>query len=180
MGLTTTQLRAKAELFLMQKSLRTWLQYRDLVDQAVQDGKIDKTSRDLNTERQLASQLYTLLIEAGDTENIPDPGDPNAAVTMARYILDPTTCVAVPTNTAQGAWEPWTWGVLIVVSGLVLIEIAGTVRNLADNATQQELIDCQRAGMCMPDAGMGITTYLALGGAAYLAYWYFYKRKKHA
>lgn len=176
MKFTAEQLKAKAQLALLHKKLAKWLEYRDIVDQLVEQGKIQEIHRSDEIEQQLATQLYNLLVEAGDAENVPLPEDPNAAATLARYIVDPSARIKVP-SAQGGVWTPWTLGVLIVVAGVTIISIANAATKLAEEAAEREYTDCVKAGRCPPKTDTSWMQYALVAGAGYFAYKIFLSNK---
>ncbi len=174
-AVSTKDVKAAAlELASMRRSLGGWLKYRTIND-SVMAGTVMKirkplgyaqrvvaSRRDPATEADLAQKLYTLL-DALEVQNLPDPSQPNAAVTLAQIAMQGSTGVPVATGGFMGASHPWLWPVLIV--GGLLIAVTTAIKSSADVAKDQEQTACIEAGACT-DYGF----WLKAGGIAALVY----------
>jgi hypothetical protein len=167
--------RAEVELAKMRRSLRGWLKYRNL-NNAVVAGrakakvppglakKMIESGRDWGLEQRLGKQLYVLLSEVFDAQQLPDPRDPDAAVKLAeiaiagRLPMESTT----PGPEAQGLI--WLWPAVVVV-GLVLFTVVFKIRSDASLAEEKEKIECVKMGACT-DYGF----WLKLGGVALIGW----------
>jgi hypothetical protein len=150
--------KAETELRSMKRSLKDWLKFRD-INNAVATGRTKgkypthvarimiKRNRDWAHEQTLALELYALLSEVMDPQNLPDPDlskDSDAAAKLARIAIAGKVEGEGPAE-AQGLI--WLWPAVVVV-GLVMFAIVTKIRSDADVAKERERYECIRQGKC--------------------------------
>lgn len=147
--------RATAELRRMRRSLKGWLDYRLKMD-AVAAGKVKgklspqataellSAYRDPAIEARMAHELYALLSEVFDSQALPHPGSPGAAVALAKIAVSGALPGEAPAPQAQGI--VWLWPVVIV--GGAAFVLLGSVRSFAEVAKERERYACIKAGAC--------------------------------
>lgn len=181
---TPTKAESEAAIRSMRRSLKGWLKFRKKVDEAA--AGVGKASRFRNpgakplppsvvrstlreerftVEQDLATQLHTLLMEAGfSSQALPQPNvavDPNAAVKLAEIAINGKLPSEVGGPQAQGI----VWFVLAIpVAGIVLI-ISQAIKSKADVAKHQAEMHCIEIGKCT-DSGF----WLKVGSIAVLGW----------
>jgi len=180
--------KAEAALISMKRSLRSWLSFRNRMDDYVAGTRaapkllrrpgarplppaaIAATLRDerLADESALARTLHELLREVGlDVGCLPDPdvaSDPDAAVKLAEIAIAGACPSELSAPTAPGL----VWFVLAIpIAGAVLIA-SQFIKSRADVAKEKERLRCIRAGACT-DSGFWIksASVLVIGWLAW-------------
>ena len=178
---------AKASIKAMQASLRSWLKYRRIMDEAASGTRTPPalfrmpTAKPLpasviksglrknryDSEQELANNIHGLLVECGlDPATLPDSDvamNPEAAVNLAEIAISGKCEGDLAAPQAQGLiW----WALLIPVAGVVVI-ISAIIKNRADVAKEEERLRCIQSGQCTDSefwikaASIGVLGWLA-------------------
>lgn len=187
LGADTPADKKQAEVALksMQRSLKSWLKDRQIMDQYVAGKRsAPKLFRNpgskplppsvvaatLRSERyadeqDLAETLYALLTECGmDPSSLPGPDvarDPDAAAKLAVIAIKGKPAADVASAQAQGI----VWFVLLIPVAAVVMVISHAITSKADIAKQKERLRCIESGACT-DSGF----WLKMGAIAVTAW----------
>lgn len=154
-----TKEQAELELKRMIGSLRGWLKYRSINNEVaagkrkarIPPGLAKKMlakNRDWALEQDIANQLYLLLSEIYDPQQLPQPDvakDPDAAVKLATIVISgklPNPATPTPQGIAPLIIIP------LVIGGVVLLGFTSYIKTKADEAKERERIQCIRDGAC--------------------------------
>lgn len=164
---------AKRELAKMKSALKSWLKYRQRVDEVAtgkRKGKVPPglaakmMSRDYEGEKKLAKDLWVLLSEMYDTQSLPDPNQPNAAVALAKI----TIAGELGKNTEGPQAQGFIPILIVTVGAVLLLSITTFIKNRAEVQKEKERLECIKVGACT-DTGKWVK--IAVVGAAVWFAW---------
>lgn len=167
---------AQREIARMRRSLRGWLNYRRINDEAAAGvrkakspafllRKTLKRDRDWKGEQKLADDLHLLLSHVYPESALPSASvtqDPNAAVKLAEIALGKAPA-GVSAPTAQGVFPI----LILAVGGVILFTATSYISNRAEVQKEKEHYACIKSGACtdygfwMKAAGVTVLFYFA-------------------